>query len=100
MKVVQRGLVLAGLAFGLFLSSCATVGKKFPEQKVTKITVGETTKKEVQEMQRSPFTARRRFRRCLVIPGERVWKMERLLGVTGIINFGYSKIRKIMWLMI
>lgn len=37
------------------LSSCATVGREFPESEVSKIRIGQTTQEQVREMFGSPW---------------------------------------------
>lgn len=39
----------------LFISSCASVGRDFPETRVSKIQIGKTTNKEIQKMFGPPW---------------------------------------------
>ncbi|MBU2590685.1 MAG: outer membrane protein assembly factor BamE [Nitrospinota bacterium] len=47
--------ILLLLIAPLFISSCASVGRDFPEARVSRIQIGKTTKKEIQRMFGPPW---------------------------------------------
>jgi len=49
-----KSLLLA-LILGMLLTACASVGKPYPEHKVSEIQVGETTREQIEEMFGAPW---------------------------------------------
>lgn len=63
---VLKARMSAALIVVLLLAGCATVGRDFPTHPVDQITVGETTRAEIQEMFGEPW-------RTGVEDGKRTW---------------------------
>ncbi len=55
MKRQRITITLLLLAFALAAASCATVGRRFPDEKVLNLTIGQTTKDDVRVMFGQPW---------------------------------------------